>query len=193
MEMRRQYTRFFGRLQYGHTRTIAKDDGGASAARSHVEGGGLYFCTHHECGLIGAVLYKLIRDRQSVDESGACVSYVDSGNAFKSQLALQEYAGAWKEVIRCDGRKDDEVDIPWREPRTLKGHFCGFRSHIGDGILGGSDKPAFVDSRSLHDPLVVRVHNGRARFICAHRLAYMMPEAHSPGITHRQSHKGPRR
>src|SRR5690606_27287818 len=156
-EMRRQYTRFFGRLQYGHTRTIAKDDGGASAARSHVEGGGLYFCTHHECGLIGAVLYKLIRDRQSVDESGACVSYVDCGHALQSQVAVLALAAAGREVIRSARRKGDEVALPGRGPRTLSAHFCGFLWLIGDGILCVMELSAFVEWRSLYSSLVVRI------------------------------------
>src|SRR5690606_27974064 len=154
------------------------------ATRGEVQRGGLYFRTDHEDGLVHACFYELVGDRQGVDESGAGVADIQRGYAFDAEFTLKQYTGSRKEIVRGNGGEYNKVNLLCFDPRILHCHMSCFGRHVGNGVLRRVDEPAFMDTRSLNDPLVVGVYDRRKIFVSDNGFRYMMAKAHNLRVSH---------
>jgi len=88
-----------------------------------------------------------------------CWADVEARDLLDPERALHEHAGPREEVVRRQGRVDDQVDVLRIDLRAL--HRLGARGRreraTGLALL---DPVTLLDAGPLHDPLVRRLHLG---------------------------------
>src|SRR5436853_3285632 len=106
---------------------------------------------------IHACLNILISYGQAIDETAALVAHIEGANSLDTQLLLQLTAAAREIVIRAQGGKDNEVNIPRGEPGLLQGSQRSLQAKVRRPYPF-LHKTTLADTGSLLNPFIRSLH-----------------------------------
>ena len=146
-----------GDLQAHGAGTVAKKDGRVSALGREPERRGLTLAADEQDAVVRPHPDVAVGGREAVEESCALVANVHGAHLSQAERVLEQDAVAGEEVIRCEGREDDELDVVRRPARVGHGGFGRGGRHVGACLTIGGE-PTLLDPRALLNPRVRGIH-----------------------------------
>ena len=169
----------FDGAEHSRARAVAEDD--ARGAIRVVNVTGQQLRANDECITRLSRLDHRVGERQAEEETGAGGSQIERGGFVRAEFGLDDAAGRGQDLIRRDGRTDQQIDLQRIDLRAFNRLARGADGEHRSVLALGRFVP-LLDAGARSDPLIRRVHHLLQIGVRQHALRISSPRAKDAGI-----------